>query len=125
MLQFSVSVNQRSILLGCPQHSVCALVTFMTCASKGSLWCGRHKGRAVRDKGRRKKSPKQTDKQIRGRGGQGKKGTQTGFFCRITVKQQAGAGEDKQQAWKQKAKLSDQTLAVGKTLGAKICDEGG
>ena len=72
------------MLLGVPQHSVCALVTFMTCGSKGS-GCGRHKGRAARDKGRGKKSSKQTDKQIRpGRAG-GKKGTQTGFFCRITA----------------------------------------
>ena len=66
------------MLSGCPHHSVCALLTFMTCGSKGS-GCGRHKGRSARDKGRHKKSSKQTSKQIRGRGEGVRKGRKQGF----------------------------------------------
>ena len=50
----------------------------MTCGSKGS-GCGRHKGRSARDKGRHKKSSKQTSKQIRGRGEGVRKGRKQGF----------------------------------------------
>ena len=66
-----------------PTFRVCSLVTFMTRASKGSGVGGIRAG--LREIRGCKKSSKQTDKQIRpGRAG-GKKGTQTGFFCRITA----------------------------------------